>query len=303
MHITIIGAGALGGLIGFHLAKVTDVTLLDPWAEHVAAINAHGLVCETGGQVAAQPLRAVMAAGHVAPADIALVLVKAHQTPWAATVAAQVLAPHGVAYTLQNGLGNYEQLVATLGAARVGQGVTTLGATLLGAGRVRQAGFGPTTLGSEPDHQRALVVADLLTKSGLVAHVSPDLDGLIWGKLLVNVGINALSAILRVPNGALVTNSAARQLLEAVVHEAAAVAAAKGIALPYADPVAQTLEVARATAQNRSSMLQDILRGSPSEIGAINGAIVRAGAQLGVPTPLNAMLTTLVAAVETLHEA
>jgi 2-dehydropantoate 2-reductase len=128
--------------------------------------------------------------------------------------------------------------------------------------------------------------------------LTDDLDGLVWGKLVVNAGINALSALLRVLNGALAELPNARELLSEAVAEAAAVAQARGVALPYADPIAHTLSVARATAANQSSMLQDILRGSRSEIEAINGAVVREGMRLGVATPVNATLTRLVRALD-----
>jgi 2-dehydropantoate 2-reductase len=298
MRVAIIGAGALGGVIGFHLAAVAEVVLVDAWSEHVAAISAGGLVCERDGVPTARPLRAVSDAALAAPADVALVLVKARQTPWAAAACRQALAADGLAYTLQNGVGNQELLAAALGADRVGQGVTVLGATLLGPGRVRLAGLGLTTLGAAPDPARAAALAALLTQSGLQATVSAEIESLVWGKLLINVGLNALTALLRVPNGALAAVPEARALLAAVVGEAAAVAAARGVALPYADPVAHALGVAAATAANRSSMLQDVLRGAPSEIATINAAIVREGARLGVPTPLNATLTALVEALD-----
>jgi 2-dehydropantoate 2-reductase len=298
MRIAIIGAGALGGVLGFHLARVAEVILVDRWAEHVAAINAHGLSCEHDGLTETRPLHAVLEPTLAAPADLALVLVKAHQTPWAAAACQQALAADGVAYTLQNGLGNRELLAATLGEACVGQGVTALGATLLGPGRVRLAGRGPTNLGLEPAPARAAALADCLNQSGLTATLSPAIVSLVWGKLLVNVGINALTALLRVPNGALASHPEARALLTTAVHEAAAVAAASGVTLPYANPVAHALAVAEATAANRSSMLQDILRGSPSEIATINGAIVREGRRLGIPTPLNAILTDLITGLE-----
>jgi 2-dehydropantoate 2-reductase len=128
--------------------------------------------------------------------------------------------------------------------------------------------------------------------------VSDDVDSLVWGKLVVNAGINALSALLRLPNGALAELPTARDLMAAVVSEAAAVAVARGVQLPYADPVVHVAGVARATAANRSSSLQDILRGAPTEIAAINGAVAREGQRHGVPTPLNALLAALVAALE-----
>lgn len=298
LKLAIVGAGAMGGVIGYYLAPATEVTLIDPWPAHVAAIDAAGLSCEIDGLTTARPVRAVSDPAAAAPADAAIVLVKARQTPWAAEACRVALAPAGVAYTLQNGLGHRETLAAALGDSRAGQGVTALGGTLLGPGRVRHAGMGPTTFAAAPDAALARALADLFTRCGLPASVSADVEALVWGKLLANVGINALSAILRVPNGALAATPAARALLAAAVEEAAAVARARGVALPYPDPVAHVLAIAEATGANRSSMLQDIMRGAPTEVAAINGAVVREGARLGVPTPVNAQLAALVEALE-----
>jgi 2-dehydropantoate 2-reductase len=188
--------------------------------------------------------------------------------------------------------------VSALGEGRIGQGVTTLGATLLGPGRVRHAGQGLTTFGTAPDRAGIAALARLFEACGLPAELTEDLEALIWGKLVANAGINALSALLRVPNGALAATPQARALLERAATEAAAVAAARGVRLPYADPAAHALAVAQATGANRSSTLQDVLRGTPTEIDAINGAVAREGRRLGVPTPVNALLAELVAALE-----
>ncbi|NNJ13203.1 2-dehydropantoate 2-reductase [Chloroflexales bacterium ZM16-3] len=298
MRVAIIGAGAMGGVLGFYLSAGAEVVLVDGWAEHVAEINASGLRCEVGGVGQARPVRAVTDPAQAGPVDAAIILVKARQTPWAAGVAQAVLGPVAVAYTLQNGVGNREALAASLGAGRVGQGVTSLGGTLLGPGRVRHAGMGPTVFGATPSRQAAESLAALFRSCGLPSEVSDEIDSLVWGKLLVNVGINALTALLRVPNGALAALPQARDLLAQAVGEAAAVAAARGTALPYADPVGHVLSVAEATAANRSSMLQDVLRGGPTEVATINGAVVREGARLGVPTPLNSALLALVAALD-----
>lgn len=298
MRIAIIGAGALGGVIGFHLASVADVVLVDQWTEHVAAINARGLNCERDGVEAVRPIRAVGDGGAAGPCDVALVTVKARQTPWAAEACRAALAPGGIGYTLQNGLGNREILADVLGVGRVGQGVTALGATLLGPGRVRHAGVGATVLGAEPEPALAGMLAGLFAAAGLPASVGDDVEALVWGKLVVNAGINPLAALLRVPNGAIADTPAARALMATAAAEAAAVAAARGVALPYPDPAAQVEAVLRATATNRSSMLQDVLRGAPTEIDAISGAVAREGARLGVATPLNAALAALVAALD-----
>jgi 2-dehydropantoate 2-reductase len=303
MRIAIVGAGAMGGVIGFYLAAVAEVVLVDRWAAHVAAINASGLSCEREGASRTRPILAVTDPAAASLCDAAIVLVKAQQTPWAADACAAALAPGGVAYTLQNGVGNREALAAILGDSRVGQGVTALGGTLLGPGRVRHAGMGPTTFGAAPHPALAEALAASFTAAGLPASVSDDVEGLLWGKLVVNAGINALTALLRVPNGALAEAPAARELLAGVVREAVAVAAARGARLPYDDPVAHVESVARATGANRSSMLQDVLRGAPTEIATINGAVVREGARLGVPTPLNAALAALLGALEATSEA
>jgi 2-dehydropantoate 2-reductase len=205
--------------------------------------------------------------------------------------------------TLQNGVGNRELLADALGENRVGQAVTALGATLIGPGHVRHAGQGTTVFGSAPDRAGMAALAALFSSCGLPAELSDDLDALVWGKLVVNVGINALTALLRVPNGALATTAEARDLVAQAVAEAVAVAEARGTRLPEADPLAHVLAVAQATGANRSSMLQDALRGSPTEIATINGAVVREGQRIGVPTPVNSMLTALVRALDATADA
>jgi 2-dehydropantoate 2-reductase len=127
---------------------------------------------------------------------------------------------------------------------------------------------------------------------------APGVQNLIWGKLLVNVAINALTAVLRVPNGDLLRISPAAEVMRAAVAEAEAVAKALGVALPYPDAWAQAARIARRTAANRSSMLQDIEHGRRTEVGQINGAVAEAGRALGIPTPVNDTLTRLVKCLE-----
>jgi 2-dehydropantoate 2-reductase len=119
----------------------------------------------------------------------------------------------------------------------------------------------------------------------------------LWGKLVINAAINPLTALLGVPNGELLNRSTARALMAALAREAAAVAIAQGIVLPFPDAVVAAESIARRTAANISSMLQDVLRGAPTEIDAISGAIIQAGMQTGVPTPINRTLWQLVKAL------
>ncbi len=301
MKIAIVGAGAMGGLFGAKLSLLADVWLVDPWTAHVQAMQRDGLrLMELDGTESVVRVRAVTDPATVDDkVDLAIIFVKSHQTTEAARWAGQLLKPDGLALTLQNGLGNLETIAAVVGAARAVQGVTSHGATLLGPGQVRHAGQGPTHLATRPAIGDQLnAVAALFTEAGFEVHLSDNLDGLIWGKLIVNAGINPLTAILRVPNGRLAEVEPARALMVAAVDEAARVARAKGITLPYDNPQQQAVTVAVATAPNRSSMLADVLRGAPTEIDVINGAIVREGARLDIPTPVNQALVWLVKALE-----
>jgi 2-dehydropantoate 2-reductase len=303
MRFAIIGAGAMGCLYGGKLACAADVWLIDPWREHVEAIRAEGLrIVEPNGEFTVK-LPATTNPADVGLVDVAVVFVKSHQTPWAAEIAKSILTPEGLALTLQNGLGNGEVLAEVLGAGRAWQGVTSHGATLLGPGRIRHAGSGPTYLEARPEiAQVAEEVAALFKQAELEVHLSDDLASLIWSKLVINVGINALTAILRVQNGVLAQNEAAGRVMDRAVLEAVQVATAKGIKLPYEDPVKQVRSVATATGANRSSMLQDAMRGARTEIGVINGAIVREAAKLGIGVPVNETIVDLVRALETSND-
>ncbi len=297
-QLNIIGTGAMACLFGARLASVAHVTLVGTWPEGLAALREHGITVEGEAPVAVQ---ATHLTESIPPADFALVLVKAWQTPAIAAQLPRLLKPDGLALTLQNGIGNWEMLADVLGAERAWPGVTTQGATLLGPAHVREGGHGLTHL---PDHPRLVPLAELLRAAGFDISQSPisSLQSLLWGKLVVNCGINALTALLRAPNGELLNRPDAAYLMERAATECAQVAAAFNIQLPFADPVERVRAVAQATAINHSSMFQDILRGVHTEIDAINGAVMRQGATVNVPTPVNETLWRLVrASVDTVN--
>ena len=217
-------------------------------------------------------------------ARYALVLVKSWQTERVAGQLADCLAEDGLALTLQNGMGNRELLAGTLGLPRVALGVTTTGATLLGPGLARAGGEGVISVEAHP---RLGPLEAALTGAGFNVQVVNDADALVWGKLVINAAINPLTALLRVPNGELLRRPAAHKMMSVLAREAAAVATAQGIHLPFEDAVRAAEDVARKTASNHSSMFQDVRRGAPTEIDAICGAITKTGEKLGVSTPVN----------------
>jgi len=262
------------------------VTLAGTWREALDAVAERGVrVEDADGSWSARPTAAALS--DAPPADLALVLVKSHQTGRVAPAVRRVVRGTGIPVSLQNGLGNRELLEAALGPGRVIVGATMAGATLLGPGHVR--GYVADVRLARDSAGAAEEVAALFRRAGLRTEVATGAEALVWRKLAINCAINPLSALLGVPNGALLEVPERRALLEAAAREAGAVASALGIDLGD-DPARAAVEVARLTAGNRSSMLQDLDRGAPTEVEAINGAVVREGERLGVPTPVNRKL-------------
>ncbi len=293
--VTLVGTGAMACLLAARLSPHTPITMLGNWKQGLQALQQEGVrLVDTDGSEKTVPVRATGDPKECGKSRFAIVLVKSWQTARAAEMLESCLAEDGIALTLQNGLGNIEQLQQALGRRRATLGVTTQGATLLGPGRVRASGGGLTHLGED---RRIDPLAGLLRKAGLQVERVDHLEGLLWGKLAINAGINPLTALLQVPNGKLLENPQAKALMITAAQETAILAAKQGIALPYSDASAAICDVAERTASNLSSMLQDIRRGAPTEIEAINGAIARLGEKEAVPVPLNRTLWKLVAAL------
>lgn len=293
-RLLIVGTGAMACLFAGLLAEVADVTLLGTWATGVQALRSGGVRLQTEAGERTMRVRATDDPRTCAGVRRALVLVKAWQTPRAAVQLGQCLAPDGVALSLQNGLGNWETLCEGLGDVRAAAGVTRMGATLLAPAVVSTGGRGLTSLGAHP---RLGEVQRLLQSAGLEVERVDDLASLLWGKLAVNAGINPVSALLRLRNGELPERPGARAVMRQAATEAQAVAEAIGIALPFADAAAQAESAARASGNNQSSMLQDVLRGARTEIDAINGAVVRMAETAGAQAPVNRLLWQLVSAL------
>ena len=302
--IALLGVGAMGSLFAGRLAPYADISMIGRWPAQLAALQTAGVrLCHANGSDTVHRVLATNDVRAVGQVDVILMLVKSYQTEHAARQAGQLLSPHGVVVTLQNGLGNLDRIAAVVGADRATLGVTAQGAMLMAPGVVRDTGAGPIYV-ALPVHAAPLMatglqwLVDLLRQADFTVHVVTEADSLLWGKLAVNAGLNPLTALLRVPNGFVAEHETARAVLWRAATETAAVAQAQGIALPYAHAGQYALEVARATAVNHSSMLQDVQRGAPTEIEAICGGVVRAGKAHGVATPVNALLHHLVKMVE-----
>ena len=302
MNFLVVGPGAMGCLFATRLKKAGHhVMIVDYKPERADFINKSGILIERG--VGKEKVRVPVVSGKaLEKTDVALICVKANQTREAAEEIASWLDHRAAILTLQNGLGNLELLEEVFGKERVLGGVTAEGATLLGPGHARHAGQGQTIIGpAGPDSPVAKIVS-AFEDAGFDAHSTEEVENLIWGKLLVNVGINALTAITRLKNGRLPAIEGTRTVIKMAVEEAESVAHVKGINLPYPNPFERVLEVCRATAENKASMLQDVLGQRITEIQFINGAVVREGKKFVIPTPVNLTLTSLVSTIQETYD-
>jgi len=295
-NILIVGTGALATLFAARLAQAgSQITMLGTWKAGLDALRKDGVrLVDANGNEHHFDVQAIDDPGECRGINHALVLVKAWQTARAAEQLKECLAEDGLAVTLQNGLGNRETLIQNLGLSRVALGSTTTGATLLGPGLVREGGEGIISI---EQNQALGPLEEALRSAKFNVNLVEDAQSLIWGKLVINAAINPLTALLRVPNGKLLERPSAREMMGALASETAQVAEAEKIHLPFSDPIAAAEEVALKTAANHSSMLQDVLRGAPTEIDAICGEVVKAAQKHNIDTPANWSCWKLVKAI------
>jgi len=298
MKIAVVGAGAMGSLFGGLLAEAgNEVWLCDVSEAHVDRVRADGLTLEREGRCRNVNIRATTNPQEIDHAELVLVFVKSTQTQKAAQTAGLLAGSQGFVMTLQNGMGNADTIATVIDPDRVLAGTTSHGATLLGPGRIRHAGSGPTVMGlwshSDAGFKRARELALVLSSAGFETQVTEEVRHIIWDKLLVNIGINALTALTGTKNGEILDLETTRELSRAAVAEAVSVAEAQGIEVRR-DPVGHVFKIATATAVNRSSMGQDVDNRRQTEIDAINGFIVREARRLGLKAPVNRTLTALI---------
>ena len=282
-----------------------DVTLIERSLPLVKAIKERGLRLEgASGEVHAK-VPILMSPPSVGEKfDLVILAVKAYDTKRATMDVAPVVAERGILLCLQNGIGVEYEARDTLGRNAVLRGVTNYGALLKEPGVVVNTGKGETFVGAMDERlsDKARMVSEVLTNAGLSTGVADDIRKVVWQKTLVNAGINPLGALTGLRNGDLVSMEDLRGLMVDTVSEGSRVAKKLGLNFDE-DPIEHTLKVAEATAKNKNSMLQDVEVGRRTEIDYMNGAIWKVGSEIGVPTPMNRMLTVLVKGLETHFKA
>lgn len=307
MKIVVLGAGALGCALGSVLTEGGhEVWLVNRGQEHVEAMNRHGLKVRENGVDRFVKVHAASTCTGVdltsGAIELIIVLVKSFHTKEAIESAKHILSRETLVLSLQNGLGHEDILSEIVGEERVLAGKTYAGGVLLGAGHIISGTKAKETHIGELNgskSSRVNRIAEVFNQAGLITYVSENIMGTIWDKLLVNVATGALSGITRLPYGELYRLTEVETCAIAAVAEAMAVAKVKGIKLSVTDPKQPWVKAASGLPYEfKASMLQSLEKRSITEIDFVNGAVVRLGGLLGVPTPVNQTLLACMKGIE-----
>src|SRR5947207_5715719 len=298
-RIAVVGAGAVGGYFGGMFARACVDTVFIGRKHFADAVKSKGLVLyNLQGQ---ERISATATVEMSAVRDCSLILfcVKANDTSATAIQMAPFVGPDATVICLQNGVDNADQVRTAANVAAVPAAVY-VAVSVPESGRVKHLARGDLIIG--PPSERTRQLADLFGRAGIPCRVSDNIEGELWLKLLRNCALNAISALGQSRYGEIVQSDDAKRLMEQIVDEVLAVARAARVVLPGVHDresgMAAAMELATQMADAFSSTAQDLNRGQPTEIDALNGYISRRGEELGIPVPVNHALFTLVKLAE-----
>ena len=294
LRVAVMGAGAVGCYFGGMLARAGHAVTLITRPQHVTAIRADGLRMETRQFDENVRLQADTEAGAARDADLVLFCVKSLDTEAAGRQLRPVLRPGTLLLSLQNGVDNADRLRAVLPEQEVAAAVVYVATEMAGPGHLKHHGRGELVIEPAPG---SAAVAQALIAAGVPTEISANVRGALWLKLILNSAYNAISAIAQKPYGDTVAGEGIRDVMRDVIDECLAVARAEGVQLPV-DPHAAARKLVESMPTQYSSTAQDLARGKPTEIDFLNGHVVRRGEALGVPTPANRVLWSLVKLLE-----
>lgn len=301
MDVVVVGSGAMGSLFGGFLSDAGhQVTLVNRPGPHLESVRENGLtVVTTDGTEHVIDIATATDTATLEPPDLILLFVKSIQTEAAIQDTQPIVGSDTDVLTLQNGLGNAETIGRYVSRENVIAGITSQGSILVEPGRIIHSGTGPTRLGRfyRPNDSAVEQVAGQLTAAGIDTSVTSAVKDTIWEKVLVNIGINAPTALAGVRNGMMATTAVGPKIVEAAVTEGVAVAEAEGRTIRN-DILEYVTEIAHATEPNKSSMLQDVEHGRKTEIETMNGEIVKRGCRHDLDVTANRLLTHLIKLTE-----
>lgn len=298
-RVAVVGAGAVGGYFGGMLARAGAPVTLIGRPVHVNVWAREGLTIDGVTVRETIPVAAATRIDAARDAELVLVCVKSPDTEDSARELAQHVPDGALVLSLQNGVDNVARMRAAAGLDPIAA-VVYVAASMPAAGRIKHGGRGDLLIGDLPGRTRPPRADDLnrvagwFEAAGVPCRVSPEIEADLWIKLITNAALNATSALLNAPYGHIVSIAESREMLRQVVGECVAVARAGGVPLPATDFVDMVWRFAQHVPHVYSSTAQDLARGKRTEIDALNGYVVRRGAELAVPTPVNQTLLTLV---------
>ena len=304
MKIALIGCGAMGSLYGGYLSKVHEVTVCDVSKDLIDAINEKGIIMDepNGETVVFKPACATTDSSTVGVQDLVITFVNYKFLESALNTAKGMIGPNTIVMSLQNGMGNYDEIAKVVPEEQICCGTTAHGCTALEPGHVRHTGVGITAMGTiKGNPADAERVAEAMREAGFEVVVKENVLEVIWHKLFANIAINAVTALLEQPNAVVAENEYAHEVAVNLVKEAIAVANATGCSFNEEAELKSAFDVAVATGTNRSSMLQCVDTTRPTEIAIINGAVCRIGREIGMPTPYNDVIVKLMEAKTSLY--
>lgn len=299
MKIGFLGCGAMGSIYASNLSKAHDIYIFDAMQAVCDAVNTNGIIVDEpdGTTLVGHPVVATTDPSTIGEMDIMIVFVKYLFLESALAKCKTMIGPNTIVLSLQNGIGNYDEIAKVVPEKQICCGTTAHGATNLGPGHSRHTGVGITNVGTiAGPKENAEKVAEALRSVGFDVAVQENVMQLIWHKLFANIAINAITALLDVTNATIAENANERDLAEKMVREAVTVANATGCSFDVEAELKNAFDVALATGTNRSSMLQDVTRKGITEIKIINGAVVAEGKKAGIPTPYNEAIVDLILA-------
>ena len=309
MKIGFVGCGAIASCYARYLVKNHEVCALDTSAPVIEAVRKNGILVEDwipvqgkGDVITVRPAMATTDPKEIGVVDLLVVFVHYQYLEAAVRNALPMIDEHTMIMCLQNGLGNYDEIAKVVPEEQIIIGNTAFGATPVAPGHVKHTGVGVTNMGSlKAPKEKVEAVAEALRSSGLEVSVHENVMNTIWHKLVANVAINGMSALLETKNGFVNGNQYAHEAARMLVEEAIRVANACGCTLDHDAELEHAYEVSRNTDETISSMVQDVQHHRETEIRIITGAVCRLGREHNIPTPCNDLLLQLVLAKQSIY--
>lgn len=300
MKIAVLGAGAMGMLIGGYLSRGNDVTLIDVDAGKAEAINREGIrIIEPDGSVTHAHPRAATGSEGMEPAELLIVFVKAMYTESALAANRRLIGPGTRVLTLQNGAGHEALLARFVARAQIVIGTTQHNSSVVDRTTVHHGAGGPTFIGVPEGSLEGLrPIVESFRACGLACEPSAEIQRMIWRKLFTNASASVLTGVLQTPMGFLLDSADAWAMTETLLREAVDVANGDGMGFEYAQIAAELQQHLAHAREGKTSIYADLRAGRKTEVDTINGSVARASRRNGVPAPSHEFMVHLVHALE-----